>query len=139
MKTSQGFLADQASMWSGSCSQTKNVCQLAARWIDTQDNFPFVRKSAQTCKFAYSKNVTDEQINLRSKTTTTTILFFGLNASTLVNTDTVRPGGGGKTLPPSRLPPPNHLLSNTLNQWCSNFLAHGPHLSCRNSPRATII
>ena len=40
--------------------------------------------------------------------------ILGVNASTLVNTDTVRPGGGEKTLRPSRLPPPNHLLSNTL-------------------------
>ena len=38
--------------------------------------------------------------------TTTTILFFDLDASTLVNTDTVRPGGGEKTLRSSRLPPP---------------------------------
>ena len=48
--------------------------------------------------------------------TTTTILFFVLNASTLNNTDTVRPGGGKKTLWSSRLPPPNHLLSKTLNE-----------------------
>jgi len=32
--------------------------------------------------------------------------FFYVNASTLVNTDTVRPGGGEKTLWSSRLPPP---------------------------------
>ena len=32
--------------------------------------------------------------------------FFYLNASTLNNTDTVRPGGGEKTLRSSRLPPP---------------------------------
>jgi len=38
---------------------------------------------------------------------TTTILFFGLNTSALVNTDTVRPGGGEKTLRSSHLPPPN--------------------------------
>jgi len=43
-------------------------------------------------------------------------LFFFLNASTLVNRDTVRPGGGEKTLRSSRLPPTNHLLSNTLNE-----------------------
>jgi len=33
-------------------------------------------------------------------------IFFYLNASTLNNTDTVRPGGGEKTLRSSRLPPP---------------------------------
>jgi len=32
--------------------------------------------------------------------------FFYINASTIVNTDTVRPGGGEKTLRSSRLPPP---------------------------------
>jgi len=35
--------------------------------------------------------------------------FFYLNASTLNNTDTVRPGGGEKTLRSSRLPPPKKL------------------------------
>jgi len=44
------------------------------------------------------------------------IIFFGLNGSTLVKTETVRPGGGEKTLRSSRLPPPNHLLSKTLNE-----------------------
>jgi len=48
--------------------------------------------------------------------TTTTVLFFSLNASTLANTDAVRPGGGEKTFRSYRLPPPNHLLSNTLNE-----------------------
>jgi len=43
-------------------------------------------------------------------------IFFYLNASTLVNTDTVRPGGGEKTLRSSHLPPPNHMLSKTLNE-----------------------
>jgi len=42
--------------------------------------------------------------------------FFDLNASTLVNTDTVRPGGGKKTLRSSRLPPPKYMLSKTLNE-----------------------
>jgi len=42
--------------------------------------------------------------------------FFYLNASTLVNTDTVWPGGGEKTLRSSRLPPPNHMLSKTRNE-----------------------
>jgi len=32
--------------------------------------------------------------------------FYYLNASTLVNADTVRPGGGEKALRASRLPPP---------------------------------
>ena len=36
----------------------------------------------------------------------TTTFFFYLNASTLVNTDTVRPGGDEKTLRSSRLSPP---------------------------------
>ena len=50
-------------------------------------------------------------------TTTTTILFFFyLNASTLNNIDTVRPGGGEKTLRSSRLPPPKYMLSKTLNE-----------------------
>ena len=47
---------------------------------------------------------------------TTTILFNGLNASIFVNADTVRSGGGEKALRSSRLPPPNHLLSKTLNE-----------------------
>jgi len=42
--------------------------------------------------------------------------FFYLNASTLVNTDTVRLGGGEKTLRSSRLPPPKYMLSKTLNE-----------------------
>ena len=42
-------------------------------------------------------------------------IFFYLNASTLNNTDTVRPGGGEKTLRSSRLPPPKYMLSKTLN------------------------
>ena len=41
--------------------------------------------------------------------------FFGLNASTVVNADAVRLGGGKKTIRSSRLPPPNHL-SKTLNE-----------------------
>jgi len=49
-------------------------------------------------------------------TTTTTIILFDLNPSTLVNTDTVRPEGGEMTLRSSRLPPPNHLLSSILNE-----------------------
>jgi len=49
--------------------------------------------------------------------------IFGLNASTLVNADTVRPVGGEKTLRSSRLPPPNHLL-NTLSQLCSTESAY---------------
>jgi len=52
----------------------------------------------------------------KGPTTTTTILYFDLNASTLVDTDTVRPGGGEKTLRSSRLPAPNHLLWNTRNE-----------------------
>jgi len=48
--------------------------------------------------------------------TATTILFVGLNTSTLVNTDIARPGGDEKTLRSSRLPPPNLVLSNTLNE-----------------------
>jgi len=32
--------------------------------------------------------------------------FFGLIANTLVSTDTIRPGGGEKTLRSSCLPPP---------------------------------
>jgi len=48
--------------------------------------------------------------------TTTTTIFFGLNASKLVNTDTVRPEGGEKTLQSSRLPPPNLMLSNTQSE-----------------------
>ena len=54
------------------------------------------------------------EVALWLKTTTTTILFFGLNA--LVNTYTQWPGGGEKTLRSSHLPKPNHLLSNTLNE-----------------------
>jgi len=50
--------------------------------------------------------------------------FFYLNASTLVNTDTVRSAGGEKTLRSSRLPPPKYMLSKTLNerahQPCAN-------------------
>ena len=42
--------------------------------------------------------------------------FFNLNASTFNNTDTVRPGGGEKTLRSSRLPPPKYMLSKTLNE-----------------------
>ena len=49
-------------------------------------------------------------------TTTTISFFFYLNASTLNNTDTVRPGGGEKTLRSSRLPPPKYMLSKTLNE-----------------------
>ena len=47
--------------------------------------------------------------------TTKAILFFGLSPRKLVNTDTIRPGGGEKTLQPPRLPPPNRL-SNTLSE-----------------------
>jgi len=51
----------------------------------------------------------------KTTTTTTILFFFYLNASTLNNTDTVRPGGGEKTLRSSRLPPPKYMLSKTLN------------------------
>jgi len=44
------------------------------------------------------------------------ILFFCLNANALVNADTVRPGGGEKTLRSSHLPPPNHVLPKTLSE-----------------------
>jgi len=30
-----------------------------------------------------------------------------------------------------------NFSKKTLSQWCSNVLARGPHLSCRNSSRAT--
>jgi len=51
--------------------------------------------------------------------------FFGLNASKLVNTDTVRLGDGEKTLRSSRLSTPNHL-SNTLSQGWAINLTPGP-------------
>jgi len=41
--------------------------------------------------------------------TTTILFFFYLNASTLNSTDTVRSGGGEKTLRSSRLPPPKYM------------------------------
>jgi len=47
---------------------------------------------------------------------TTPIFFFGLNASTLVNTDEVRSGGGEKTLRSSRLPPPITCQRPWLNE-----------------------
>jgi len=47
--------------------------------------------------------------------TTKAILFVGLSPRKLVNTDTIRPGGGEKTLRSPRLPPPNRL-SNTLSE-----------------------
>jgi len=46
-------------------------------------------------------------------TTQQQFYLLGLNTSTLVNTDTGRPGGSEKTLQSSHLPSPNHLLSNT--------------------------
>jgi len=48
--------------------------------------------------------------------TATTILLFGPNTNTLVNTGKERPGGGEKTPRSSRLPPPTLVLPNTLNE-----------------------
>jgi len=67
----------------------------------------FPRAELHGCLFHRTKSMRRQ---LSETTTTTTILFFSyLNASTLNNTDTVRPGGGEKTLRSSRLPPSSRL------------------------------
>jgi len=54
---------------------------------------------------------------------------FGLYARKILNADAVRPGGGKITLRLSRLPPPNHLLSNTLSK-------HAHYIAPRKSAEA---
>jgi len=68
--------------------------------------------------------------------------FFYVNASTLVNTDTVRSGGGEKTLRSSRLPPPRlsrlpppriKLKSMSVRswRWTSLRLPRNPRIAAR--------
>jgi len=86
--------------------ETHSIAQFEQAWTNEWKLVQSIFHSSHENKhqsgvatLVYSKHIYMEKVSNDLMTTATTILFFFyLNASTLNNTDTVRPGGGEKTL-----------------------------------------